>query len=265
MLTYDVKRAFSTKWLYLSVAFMLLFAALTRADTIMEIIRDKESLEVGWTIKFIRETLTGEAMFFCLPVLCTFPFATSFIDEYKSGILRFSVTRTNRRVWLSSKVITAALAGGSMLVVGAASVCMAAAIIFGPLEISGTEQLFSTAQDLGAAAGEFGEAGGFAIVFTLLLRYFFFGALGSVTGLYVSTAVNNRYMAWLAPFMVEYLLIIFCERYVEDVIILYPIQWLDPSEGWPFNGYSTCLWMLILTVFISMAFVKSAGRRLANV
>lgn len=252
MLLFDAKRAFSAKWFYLSIIFMILFSALSRLDTITEVIRSGDLLESGWTTTFITETLTGEAMLFCLPVLCTLPFAAAFIDEYKSGITRFAITRVSRKVWLRSKAVTAALSGGCLLLSGALAVSLAAAVIFSPAEASAQ------------IASEM-ESGALTTILPLMIRYFCFGSLGAVTGMYISTAVNNRFMAWLSPFMAEYLLIILCERYVDDIAILYPAQWLSPSDAWPFHGYGPCLWMALLTLFVSAAFIKTAERRLDNV
>lgn len=251
ILSYDAKRAFSTKWLYLSMAVMILLAAFTRLDAIAEIIRKGESLEQGWTMNFIMETLTGDAMLFCLPVLCTLPFSASFIDEYKAGILRFSLSRVKRRTWIISKAVTAALSGGCMLTAGALGVLAACSIIFLRLEAP-------------VGAGESVEPM-VGPMLQLVIRYFCFGALGAVLGLYISAAVANRFMAWLAPFMAEYLLIIFYERYFPWCQLLYPKEWLKPSEQWPGQGWSVCLWLAALTVFVSWLFARLAERRLANV
>ncbi len=313
MLTYDARRAFSIRWIYLSIAAMVLLALLTRLDTIAGIIRDGKALEQDWTINFIYDTLTGDTMLFCLPVLCTLPFSASFIDEYKSGILRFSLGRVKRRTWLISKVTATALSGGLVLVVGALGLYVAAFLVFSGLEAPAGASMGASSQaqvteadpsagtagasgGSGAAAGTSGSSGGFgaaagtsgvsgastgaagtsgagasaariwlAVSVRLLARYFCFGALGAVTGLWISTAINNRYMAWLSPFMAEYLLIIFCERYFTGCNLLYPKQWLDPSEIWPADTWSVCLWLLALTAFASWAFVESARRRLMYV
>ena len=119
MLVYDLKRAFRPQWLWVSVWIMLMIAAVSRLDTITEVVRGSETMEAGWTLNFIQETLTGEQIFFCLPVLCAFPYASSFIDEYQSGMVKFSLTRTKKRkLWLISKASVTALSGGGVLAAG---------------------------------------------------------------------------------------------------------------------------------------------------
>lgn len=102
----------------------------------------------------------------------------------------------------------------------------------------------------------------FLPVLSLVLRFFCLGALGAVTGLTISTAVGSRYMAWLSPFMAEYLLIILYERYLDGIPIISPKEWILPSEGWPLQGWSTVFWMLGICFLMMAAFIQIGGKRL---
>ena len=253
MLVYDLKRAFRPQWLWVSVWIMLMIAAVSRLDTITEVVRGSETMEAGWTLNFIQETLTGEQIFFCLPVLCAFPYASSFIDEYQSGMVKFSLTRTKKRkLWLISKASVTALSGGSVLATGVLAVTIVSCMIFMPLETAAVQA--ETAADISWTPW-----------LELLMRCFCFGAVGSVTGLWLSSAVNNRYMAWIGPFMAMYLLVILYERYFSQYPVIYPREWLALTMGWPWNGWSACVFMLLLTLLAAWAFYQSADRRLKNV
>ena len=72
----------------------------------------------------------------------------------------------------------------------------------------------------------------------MLCQFFAFGALEAEIGMWISTLVNHRYMAWLAPFMSEYLLIILCERYFPECRVFYPPDWLVVQADWPLHGWS---------------------------
>ena len=251
MLVYDLKRAFRPQWLWVSV--MLMIAAVSRLDTITEVVRGSETMEAGWTLNFIQETLTGEQIFFCLPVLCAFPYASSFIDEYQSGMVKFSLTRTKKRkLWLISKASVTALSGGGVLAAGVLAVTIVSCMIFMPLETAAVQT--ETAADISWTPW-----------LELLMRCFCFGAVGSVTGLWLSSAVNNRYMAWIGPFMAMYLLVILYERYFSQYPVIYPREWLALTMGWPWNGWSACVFMLLLTLLAAWAFYQSVDRRLKNV
>ena len=101
--------------------------------------------------------------------------------------------------------------------------------------------------------GEYGQ---------LLCQFFAFGALEAEIGMWISTLVNHRYMAWLAPFMSEYLLIILCERYFPECRVFYPPDWLVVQADWPLHGWSVFFGLLFLTGIAGYAFADAARRRI---
>lgn len=248
MLLYDRKRAFLARWIYLGAFVTIIFVVLTRIEAVTEVVRSKETLPQGWTLRFVEESLTGDSMLFYLPVICTFPYASSFVDEFKSGITRFTLTRVSWRKYLWSKVWTVSLSGGGILVIGALAVMIAFNVVFLPLEEGGSMSAL-TAKIIGN-------------YIQLALRYFCLGALGSTVGLWISALINNRYMSFMAPFMAEYLLIIFYERYFSWCRILYPKEWLSPSDHWPGDSWGVLLWLLCMTLFLGWEFVETGKRRL---
>lgn len=248
MLLYDRKRAFLARWVYLGAFITIIFVVLTRIETVTEVVHKREALPQGWIMRFVEESLTGDVMLFYLPVLCTLPYASSFVDELKSGITRFSLTRVSRKKYLCSKVWAASLSGGCILVMGALAVMAAFTVFFLPLE----EKKYTSVL-VGKLIGNYMQ---------LALRYFCLGALDSTAGLLISTLVNNRYMSFMAPFMAEYLLIIFHERYFSWCRVLYPKEWLNPSGNWPGDSWGVLLWLLCITIFLAWEFVKAGKRRL---
>lgn len=250
MLLYDIKRAFRWKWYGVGMLLVTAIAMLVKMDTVAGIFRENQLLEHGWTRRFIMEGVTDDAMLFLFPVLCTFPYASCFIEEYKEGILRFSLTRIDKRRYLQSKIMVTAVSGGCILVIGAAAFSLISVVLFFPLELPG-----ETGQGILASMMP---------VLQIYARLFCFGALCALAGLLISTASNSRYMAWIGSFMAVYLLIIFCERYFESCIVLYPAEWLKPSEIWPLNTWSVCIWMILLAIFTAWLYMLSAMRRMQN-
>ena len=249
MLKYDGNRALSARWIYISVFATPFFLMISRMDAVAGILRAKEPPAAGWTNQFILDTLQGDAMLFFLPVICALPYASSFVDEAKSGVTKFVLTRVKCSRYLSSKAAAAAISGGAVVMLGILAFLCAALVLFLPLEEG------NRGQELAAALPEYGR---------LLCRYFCLGALGAETGLWLSTLLYNRYMAWLSPFMAEYLLIIFCERYFPECKILYPAQWLKPEDAWPWNGWSVVCWLALLCGASAAGFFKAAKRRLGR-
>lgn len=250
MLRYDTKRAFAIKWYIAGGVVMLLLAIFSNLDVVTEVIRKGEGVEAGWTNQFVLKILTGDAQLFLMPILCTLPFSTGFIEEYKSGIIKYVCARTNRKRYIASKIITAMVSGGLMLVIGALAVCVVIGVVFSPVE--------DMVKEASAFQREIKQ------VLVLIGRLFFFGALGSITGMYVSIRTNNRYIAWMAPFMAEYLLLIFCERYCDRCYILNPKEWVTMSERWPLGDWGSCLWMIILLAFLVWLLIKDMKERMKN-
>lgn len=250
MLTYDLKRAFSLKWFVISMSLMPALMLLTNLDSIVSMLRENTPPQAGWTLQMVTDAMAGDGIMFALPMLCTLPFSSAFLDEYKAGILKFALPRMDRRKFLLSKILCAASSGGAVLASGGAAMILLAYIVFSPLE--GAREV----AEQGAGADTIKPA------LDMLVRYLCFGAFGGVAGMYISSALNNRYMAWLGPFMLQYLLVILCERYMPGLELLYPPEWIDPSSAWPWAGWSSCVWLLVLTGFFAWRFIRTASRRL---
>lgn len=247
MLRYDWKRAVQARWIYLSIFLTTAFLTASQLDKVAAVFREGKALPGGWTGQFVQESMLGDWALFFLPVLCALPYASCFVDEVKSQTVKMALVRVNRSAYLRSKAVTAAAAGGGIVTVGAAAFLCASLLVFLPLEEG------DAVRTVTAEASGYGK---------ILVRYFCFGALGAETGLWISTLVNNRYMAWLSPFMIQYLLMILCERYIPWCQVLYPVQWLDPSGGWPLEGWTAPLWMICLTAAAGLGFFRAAERRL---
>ena len=75
----------------------------------------------------------------------------------------------------------------------------------------------------------------------------------------------SKYMAYASPFILYYVLIILNERYFENLYVLYPKEWLFPSDAWVMGGFGVILLLVELTAIVSLAFAITAKRRLSNV
>jgi hypothetical protein len=94
---------------------------------------------------------------------------------------------------------------------------------------------------------------------------FLSGAFWSLVGFTMSALTMNRYMAYASPFILYYVLIILHERYFDKLYVLYPKEWLFPSDAWVMGSFGVILLLAELTAAISLAFAVTARRRLASV
>ncbi len=249
MLEFDQKRAFSIRLFILCSVVITICIILSQLDLFIEVFRSNSALTYQWSYNVIMYTLTGDTMQFVLPVMCTLPFSASFINEYKSGVLRYTLGRTTRRKYIFSKIITTFLSGGTVLTVSTLLVVLVLSFIFVPLE--------EVPIDV-SVISSFGK------YFQIIVRYFILGSVNGLLGLTISTATNNRYMAWIGPFMVEYLLIIFYERYFDRFIFLYPKNWLNLSNVGEIGYGLQNIWLIVLSCSLAFLFWKVAQRRLEH-
>ena len=67
-------------------------------------------------------------------------------------------------------------------------------------------------------------------------------------------------MAYAAPFIIYYLLIILHERYFTELYVLYPKEWLEPTQAW--GGWGAAILVVLLTALGGVVFAAQARRRL---
>ena len=61
------------------------------------------------------------------------------------------------------------------------------------------------------------------------------------------------------------MLIILNERYFKDLYVLYPKEWLFPSDVWVMGGFGVIALLGVLCAILCLAFAHIAERRIANV
>ena len=114
--------------------------------------------------------------------------------------------------------------------------------------------------DTAGATGEIAQSYEIQQLIGLVFRYGCFGAVWSLVGMLLSLWTFNRMMAWIGPFIVDYLLEIVYERYFDALKLLYPKEWLVMSWSWPLKDWGICLWLLLLAGMIALI-VRRTGMR----
>lgn len=248
---YDFKQAVSSRALPVGAVMMALLLTVLRLDELMEIWKAEEALAYGTTIDFIIKSLKGDGALFLIPVLSAFPYASCIVDELKSHTVRFTMIRMTKRGYLVSKASACALSGGFVLFLGAVCTVLLQAVILLPKEAvpEAGQNVYIQLQSL----------------LWLCLIYFLNGALWSVTGLLISMLTNNKYMAYISPFMVSYLLIIFHERYFSKIVVLYPKEWLLAEKTWVFGELGIVLWLAELVMVMAIVFIGAGGKYLERI
>ncbi|WP_434310576.1 hypothetical protein [Hominifimenecus sp. rT4P-3] len=248
--TANCKQALRAPGFVLGVLAVPLFLFLSQLDTLVKTFQSTDPQAYGNFLTFVEKGLQGNTMSFLMPILCALPFSASFSEDIRCGVIKSILPRTTRRAYLWGKIGACALSGGLVLAMGILLSSGLAWMILAPLEETAKEVRLQPQ------------------VLELLqktLLFFCSGAFWAVFGAFAATLTGSRYVAYTAPFIFYYLLIILYERYFPYVVLFYPPSWLNPETGWFAGDFGVVLWVGELTAIVMAGFVLAAERRLERV
>jgi hypothetical protein len=247
----DIKRSLCGKNFFIGVAGMMLVIALSSLESIITVAHAGEALPSGYHVQLVTDALSADWVTLALPILCTLPFTAAFVDDIKSGFIKQYLHRAGNAQYIKGKLIACGLSGGLVLLIGIILAYGISVLVFMPMELAlGLEETATPylAQLLKKAA-----------------MLFFSGTFWSLTGFTFAALAMNKYIAYASPFILYYVLIILNERYFKDLYVLYPKEWLSPSEFWVMGSFGVILLLAAFSVIVCLGFTIVARRRLANV
>ena len=233
---------------FLAVACLLFLSSI---EGILSAFRSETLLSNGYHAEFVMSALSSDAMTLALPIVAALPYTASFVDDVKSGFVKAYLPRTTTNGYIFGKLSACVLSGGVVLALGILAAYGISALLFTPMEAVPAE---------GAEAPAY-----FAELMGKVLLFFCSGAFWSLVGLLFATLTGSKYMAYASPFVIYYVLIILYERYFDTLYVLYPKEWLMPSNRWYFGNLSVAVWVGELIVIASLCFYPAAKRRLKQI
>lgn len=239
----------SKKTMLLSIVGVVLILILSQTEQIVQLFRMKSTLMAGTHEELILSALRSDWIIMALPILSALPCSASFIDDVKSGFIKEYLPRTTVCRYIADKIVASILSGGIVLFLG---ICIAYGIfyILIPFEESVPEGLETTSYLKDVLRGAF--------------LFFLSGSFWAITGLTIASLTESRYMAYSSSFIFYYVLTILCERYMKDLYVLYPKEWLNPSKPWPFGDFGIIIWVIELCILMSLLFAYSAKKKIRN-
>ncbi len=249
----DIKRALTGRGFVIGsigVVLVLFLSSLEDIVQMMRIVQNGSDLANGYHAQLMTAALSSDWVTLAIPILCSLPFTAAFVDDVKTGFLKLYVHRCGIWPYIRGKVIACALSGGLALFLGTVAAYGLSALIFTPMEL--------------AAGPEETVYPYFAQFLLKAAVLFFSGAFWSLVGFTFAALAQSRYMAYASPFILYYLLIILHERYCEAFYVLYPKEWLFPSEAWVLGSLGVILLLAELSVILSFCFAIVAQRRIAR-
>ena len=232
-----------------AVIFVAAAVFLASTETLLKAFRSEDLLNYGFHGNLIVEATKSDTITLCLPIVCTLPFAASYVDDVKTGFIKLYIHRTGRRAYILGKALGCIISGGLVVVLGLLLAYGSASLVFLPMEaapLSDTER-----------------PGCFHELFSACWRFFLSGGLLSLAGLSLSSLMESRYIAYGSPFILYYVLIILHERYFDRLYILYPKSWLFPSEKWVLGPWSVTPLLIEIMVVLTLIFGHAVRRRVS--
>lgn len=247
----DIKRALSGRSFLMGAVGMVLVIALSSLESIIGVARSPNPLQNGYHAQLVMDALSADWVTLALPILCALPFTTAFVDDIKSGFIKQYLHRSGNASYIKGKLIACGFSGGLTLFIGIVLAYGISVLVFTPMELTlGPKE---TAQPY------------FAQLLMKAATLFFSGTFWSLIGFTFAALTMNKYMAYASPFIIYYVLIILNERYFNDLYVLYPKEWLFPSDTWVLGGFGVILLLVELSAIVCLGFTIVARRRLSHV
>ncbi len=251
----DIGRALSSWGFYAGIAGMVIAIIIGAAGDVLPMLQAPEmnGLYNGFHAQTLLTALGSDVMLLCVPILAALPYTSAFVDDYKSGYLKEYLPRSGRRRYVTGKVAATAVSGALVMFIGIIIAYVLFALVFTPMEQVPDEQMTQMMQP-----HFFADILGRAFVFALC------GALWSLVGAMLAAVTMSKYMAYASPFIIYYVLVILSERYIKDVYVLNPKQWLSAGDLWPGGIWGIALLVAQLAAIVAIGYGIRVSRRLGD-
>lgn len=230
--------------LIITVVGILLVMLLSSAETLLNLFPITFRIPFGYHVEFVKKALCSEATLAFFPILSVLPFSASYVEDLKSKFVLLYLIRGRYNTYIRSRIIACFLAGCGVVLCGVTLFYGISFLIFVPFEHPLETKVFDTESLL-----------------PLCLLASISGGFWALLGLFFSTFMESKYIAYTSPFVTYYLLVILCERYFTDAYMLYPPNWINP-DVWPYGFWGAVIFLLELTLAFGILFVIRVGRRL---
>lgn len=251
----DLSRALSSWGFYAGIGGMVIAIIIGAAGDIVPMLQMPKNtgLYNGFHAQTLLTALGSDVILLCVPILAALPYTSAFVDDLKSGYLKEYLPRSGRGRYITGKVAATAVSGALVMFISIIIAYVLFALVFTPMELKPDENMMPMMQP-----HFFADILGRAFVFALC------GALWSLVGAMLAAVTMSKYMAYASPFIIYYVLVILSERYIKDVYVLNPKQWLSGGELWPGGIWGIALLVAMLAAIVAIGYGIRVSRRLGD-
>ena len=229
----------------------LSFSAIITVSTILEVysyVTDGGILSSNSYFDILIRTISSESVMFFSPILASLVMAGVYVDDLKTGYIKFFVVRVTRKSYIFARAIVCFLSGALVLSLG----------MFGVISLSAIIVVCFEKTSIMLCIGSYNMKK----LTILLLFYFITGGLWSITGLVCSSLMESRFISYCSPFIVFYFLIILNERFFPTFNVISPKEWLNSFIHWNSEGVWTVIVIFLFLITHITTFRLLAMRRL---
>jgi hypothetical protein len=249
----DLKRAVFSKAFFISVSGSVLAGFFGGFELMTLAFSGRLDAAFGaFPVTLVFSSISSDVMLLAAPVLCTIPYAGMLVDEYKSRYLRLYLPRAGKNGYIAGKTIALPLSGGLALFAGTLLL----------LALYGIAFLAYNARPSGMAVDpEFVIS--MPLLLARMLLFSLFGCFWALVGAGIALTGNNKFLAYVCPFVIVYFLLILKERYFRDIRLLDPREWVMFHEEE--NVALSFLFMITITLATAAIYTVLIRRRLRDV
>ncbi len=207
----------------------------------------KEGLMMYYHSELIKQGISSDMALLIIPIVCTLPYTSAFLDEYTSGYIKVYLMRSDKTEYIKGKVIAPIVSGGLCIFSGIILANLLLSIIYTPMEIMDEKAISPFLDIMGKA-----------------FLYFLAGGFWASIGLLLANITLSKYMAYASPFVIFYVLVILQERYFREIYVLNPKEWLKVEQFWVMDRWGVVLMMIMLIAIMIVINFRVIEKKLSD-
>ncbi|NLO84553.1 MAG: hypothetical protein GX096_03875 [Clostridiales bacterium] len=181
---------------------------------------------------------------YAAPLACAFAASGMFVSDLEAGFYRLRLMKSGRREYQYGLFLGTTIGGGLALMVGVLLFAVACSIIYLP---------YYPATDLVAPQAWLpmlkGQMGNWNFMLVSALLAFLFGMVWSGVGLAISVLSPNRYVSYLAPFIICFCAVLALPKEFQPLEMLVQMSWYETFTFPKLIRYQAVLYFTVMAWF----------------
>jgi len=239
----EIKRMFSRPLLYVSFIVGAILINRPLLESMFES-ADSGSISQILSVPFAMSSFTPFAAIFC-----ALPFADSFCEDFNTGYVRSVISRSGLKKYALARCLSVAMSGGLVMAGIIAVTILHCGILADSPDTPDTVEFMRNS--IWMRSGIIFVMNGIPYLVLRVVFGFLFGCVWSLIGLLTSTILTNRYVTYIAPFVLYQMLwFVLSETMWNPVYLLRCDSNFIPSIAFAITYQMVLILVLIISSFL---------------